>query len=112
MGGSSIVSFTHGLGVYLRTADLLTENMDSNFNSDLTMAVNSTFSSILNDIQLSDLNFKIEMTPFAAIITLKKTVVNIKLTAATEKVATIEKNKDDAKALRDELKIIQNKLEN
>ena len=37
------------------------------------MATNASFSSILNDIQFSSLNFKIEMTPFAANIILKKT---------------------------------------
>ena len=37
-----------------------------------TMAINSTFNSILNEIQLSRLNFTINLTPFAAHITLKK----------------------------------------
>ena len=40
--------------------------------SDLKMAVDATFSSILNEIQLSNLNFTIQMTPYAAYITLKK----------------------------------------
>ena len=40
----------------------------------LAMAINTTFSSILNEIQLSNLNFSIQMTPFAAYITLKKSV--------------------------------------
>ena len=38
------------------------------------MAVNSTYSSILNEIQLSNLNYSIQMTPFGAYITLKKSV--------------------------------------
>ena len=38
-----------------------------NSNSDLEMVTNASFSSILNEIQLSNINFKIEMTPFAAI---------------------------------------------
>ena len=38
------------------------------------MAANTTFTSILNEIQLSNLNFTINMTPFAAYITLKKTL--------------------------------------
>ena len=42
--------------------------------SDLEMAVNSTYSSILNEVQLSNLNYSIHMTPFAAYITLKKSV--------------------------------------
>ena len=40
--------------------------------SDLKMAVDATFSSIINEIQLSNLNFTIQMTPYAAYITLKK----------------------------------------
>ena len=44
----------------------------------LEMAANTTFNSILNEIQLSNLNFKIQMTPFAAIITLKKTALKDK----------------------------------
>ena len=42
--------------------------------SDLEMAVNSTYASILSEIQLSNLNFSIQMTPFASYITLKKSV--------------------------------------
>ena len=42
-------------------------------NSDMEMATKATFSSILSEIQFSNLNFKIEMTPFAANIILKKT---------------------------------------
>ena len=40
--------------------------------SDLRMAVDATFSYILNEIQLSNLNFAIQITPYAAYITLKK----------------------------------------
>ena len=39
------------------------------------MAVDATFSSILNEIQLSNLNFTVQITPFAAYITLKKSVI-------------------------------------
>ena len=42
--------------------------------TDLTMAIDSTYGSILNQIQLSNLNFHITMTPFASYITLKKSV--------------------------------------
>ena len=42
--------------------------------TELEMATNSTFASIVNEIQLSNLNFSIKMTPFAAYITLKKSV--------------------------------------
>ena len=37
-----------------------------------TMAIDTTFNSIINEIQLSKLNFGIQLTPFAAYITLKK----------------------------------------
>ena len=42
--------------------------------SELEMAVNNTYASIVNEIQLSNLNFTIQMTPFASYITLKKSV--------------------------------------
>ena len=42
--------------------------------TELKMEINSTFTSILNEIQLSNLNFSIQTTPFAAYITLKKSV--------------------------------------
>ena len=46
--------------------------MDSS--SELKMAVNNTYAAIINEIQLSKLNFSIQMTPFASYITLKKSV--------------------------------------
>ena len=43
--------------------------------TDLKMAVDATFSSILNEIQLSNLNFTIQLTPYAAYATLKNPCV-------------------------------------
>ena len=43
--------------------------------TDLKMAVDATFSSIINEIQLSNLNFSLQITPFTAYITLKKSVI-------------------------------------
>ena len=43
--------------------------------TDLKMAIDATFSSILSEIQLSNLNFTLQVTPFAAYITLKKSVL-------------------------------------
>ena len=43
--------------------------------TELRMAVDATFSSILNEIQLSRLNFFLQITLFAAYITLKKSVI-------------------------------------
>ena len=42
------------------------------YDTEFTMAIDATFNSILNGIQLSRLNFSIHLTPFAAYITLKK----------------------------------------
>ena len=49
--------------------------MHSVLDSDLAMAASISFSSIVNEIQQSKLNFKIELSPFSAVITLKKTVI-------------------------------------
>ena len=46
--------------------------MKSDINSELAMAVNSKFNSILEEVQQSKLNFCINLTPYAAYITLKK----------------------------------------
>ena len=43
--------------------------------TELKMAVDATFASIVNQIQLSNLNFSLQITPFAAYITLKKSVL-------------------------------------
>ena len=43
--------------------------------SDLTMAIDTTFNSILNEIQLSKLNFAINLTLYGAYITLKKSTL-------------------------------------
>ena len=42
--------------------------------TEFTMAADSTYISILNEIQLSNLNFSINLTPYAAYITLKKSI--------------------------------------
>ena len=43
--------------------------------SEVKMAASISFSSILNEIQLSNLNFKMELSPFSAVITLKKSSI-------------------------------------
>ena len=43
--------------------------------SDVRMAASVSFSSILDEIQKSNLNFKIELSPFSATVTLKKTPI-------------------------------------
>ena len=46
-----------------------------NQKTDLKIAVDATFSSIISEIQLSNLNFSLQITPFSAYITLKKSVI-------------------------------------
>ena len=43
--------------------------------TELKMAVDAKFLSILNEIQHSNLNFSLQLTPFAAYITLKKSAL-------------------------------------
>ena len=50
-------------------AGTLPKNMSSV--TELTMAINETLGSLLSQIQLSNLNYNIQLTPFAAYITLK-----------------------------------------
>ena len=56
-------------------SDRRIEVTEMNQITDLKMAVDATFSSIINEIQLSNLNFSLQITPFAAYITLKKSVI-------------------------------------
>ena len=46
--------------------------------TELKMAVDATFSSIISEIQLSNLNFSLQLTSFTAYITLKKSVIKDK----------------------------------
>ena len=59
----------------LTRSDRRIEDTEMNQITDLKMAVDATFSSIINEIQLSNLNFSLQITPFAAYITLKKSVI-------------------------------------
>ena len=47
--------------------------MDSD--SELKMAIDTTFNYIINEVQLSKLNFNVNVTPFSAYITLKKSTI-------------------------------------
>ena len=49
--------------------------MNTILESDLTMATSISFSAILDEIQKSNLNFKIELSPFSAVVILKKTPI-------------------------------------
>ena len=48
---------------------------NSNSDFDPTMAANEMFELIINKVKQSNLNFWLEMTPFSAKITLKKTLI-------------------------------------
>ena len=50
------------------------ENSDSDANN-LAMAASLSFTSILKEVQTSNLNFRIELSPFAAVIHLKKSLI-------------------------------------
>ena len=51
-------------------------NISSDFNP--TMAASLTFEAILKEVQTSNLNFRIEMSPFSALINLKKSFITNK----------------------------------
>ena len=51
-------------------------NISSDFNT--TMAASLTFEAILKEVQTSNLNFRIEMSPFSAVINLKKSFITNK----------------------------------
>ena len=50
-------------------------NQQNLANSDVTMAVSSTFDHILDQVKTSNLNFWIQLSPFSATISLKKSLV-------------------------------------
>ena len=54
------------------------ENMAQNSITDLTMLATTTFDSVISQIQDSCLNFSIQLTPFSAFISLRKTFVKDK----------------------------------
>ena len=56
----------------------MNENMDGPINSDNTMAASKKFDYILHQIQHSSLNFQIQVSPFSAVISLKKTFIRDK----------------------------------
>ena len=55
------------------------EKTDQCVNSDMNMFASKTFDNILNSIKDSNLNFHLQLSPFSAIISLKKSLVCDKL---------------------------------
>ena len=55
------------------------KNMEGFINSDLKMVASKTFDDILDKIKNSNLNFHLQLSPFSAVISLKKSLVCDKL---------------------------------
>ena len=51
------------------------ELKDQSFNSESTMIANQTFNDIVNKVQNSHLNYQLQLSPFSAVISLKKSLV-------------------------------------
>ena len=51
------------------------KTMDGFINSDPTMAANKAFDMILNCVQKSCLNYHVQLSPFSAVISIKKTLM-------------------------------------
>ena len=84
--------------------------MDSrNSNSDVTMAANNAFANILSCIQSSGLNHKIQMTPFSANISLKKSL--IKTLSGSPFVPTVARAETDRNVHERELIEMRNSYE-
>merc|ERR1719283_301273 len=84
--------------------------MDSrNSNSDVTMAANNVFTNILSCIQSSGLNHKIQMTPFSANISLKKSL--IKTLSGSPFVPTVARAETDRNVHERELIEMRNSYE-
>ena len=50
-------------------------NANANSDSDPTIAATMAFEAILSEVQTSNLNFRIEVSPFSAVINLKKSLI-------------------------------------
>ena len=51
------------------------DNLDGLINSDVTMIASKTFDNILDTIKNSNLNFHLQLSPFSAVISLKKSPI-------------------------------------
>lgn len=50
--------------------------MDGNFTSELTMLASLKFIDIIDQVKKSSLNFQVQLSPFSALISLKKSFVS------------------------------------
>ena len=73
----------------------MNRKVNSDMNIDYTMLAAKYFDGILNQVQSSCLNFQIQLSPFGAIISLKKSFVRDKTGSLIIPDASTFKNKDD-----------------
>ena len=78
------------------------------------VAIDTTFNSIVKDMQLSNLNFTIQLTPYAAYITLKKsTQVNrngLHANPSPPESTLLQQSYRDQTALHEEIKFLKEAL--
>ena len=90
--------------------------MDRTINSDGTMAAMKTFDYILNQIQQSCLNYRLDVSPFSAIISLKKSFAKDKSGNPIAHYPLDNEESGEAKlklqTLEDELSSIQSNYKN
>ena len=84
--------------------------MDEKIDSDLTMVASNVFNNVLQYVQNSSLNFQIQMSPFSAIISLKKSFVKNK--HGTPILPTLPISEDLKRSLTLELDAMKTKYEN
>ena len=79
--------------------------------TDFTMAIGTTFNSIIDEIQLSNFNFSIQLTPYAAYVTLKKsTQVNenaLHENPSSQVLTLLQQSYRDQTALHEEIKFLK-----
>ena len=90
--------------------------MDGIIDTDLTMVADNAFSNVLRCVQNSGLNYHIQMSPFSANISLKKSLVRTLsgtpiLPKPSEKADNIIKQESELLELRNEYEDIAQKLQ-
>ena len=84
------------------------DNMDQLINSDEKMAASLTFQHILTQIQDSNLNFQLQVSPFAAVISLKKSFVKDKSGVPLPRMRHLSDTSSKIEALEVELSSMHN----
>ena len=84
--------------------------MDGFVNSDYTMIASQIFDKIVNSIRDSGLNFSLQMSPFAATISLKKSLIKDKF-GRSVKPSQTDSSSDVVESLLKKNSDLENKLE-